>query len=102
MRESRDMRITVMGRGRVGGGLARRWTAAGHEVTVFGRDGGDVTGADVLVVAIPGDAIADGFANVRGLSGQITIDATNKLGDRPAGFASVAAQVKSLTRGPTA
>src|SRR5205085_8303970 len=73
------MRITVIGRGHVGGGLARRWTAAGHDVTTFGRDGGDATGADVVVVAIPGDAIAEGLATVSGLSGQVTIDATNKV-----------------------
>jgi predicted dinucleotide-binding enzyme len=96
------MQIMVIGRGRVGGGLAQRWTAAGHDVTAFGRDGGDATGADVVVVAIPGDAIADGLAKVDGLNGQITIDATNKFGDRPAGFDSVAAQVKSFTGGPTA
>ena len=96
------MQITVIGRGRVGGGLAQRWAAAGHDVTAFGRDGGDATGANVVVVAIPGDAIADGLARVNGLSGQITIDATNKFGERPAGFDSVAAQVKSFTGGPTA
>lgn len=96
------MKITVVGRGRVGGGLAKRWMAAGHDVTTLGRDGGDATGADVVVVAIPGDAIDDGLARVDGLSGQITIDATNKFGERPAGFDSVAAQVKSLTGGPTA
>ena len=96
------MRITVIGRGRVGGSLARRWTAAGHDVTTFGRDGGDATGSDVVVVAIPGDAIAQGLAAISGLRGQVTIDATNKLGDRPTGFRSVAEQVKALTGGPTA
>jgi 8-hydroxy-5-deazaflavin:NADPH oxidoreductase len=71
-------------------------------VTTFGRDGGDATGADVVLVAIPGDAIADGLAAVRGLNGPITIDATNKFGARPVGFDSVAEQVKSFTGGPTA
>jgi len=96
------MRITTIGRGRVGGALARRWVAAGHDVTTLGRDGGDVGGSDVLLVAIPGDAIADALAIVSGLSGQITIDATNRFGERPPGFDSVAEQVKSLTGGPTA
>jgi 8-hydroxy-5-deazaflavin:NADPH oxidoreductase len=96
------MRITTIGRGRVGGALARRWVTAGHDVTTLGRDGGDATGSDVVLVAIPGDAIADGLAMVSGLSGQITIDATNKFGERPTGFDSVAQQVKSLTGGPTA
>lgn len=42
------------------------------------------------------------LSRISGLDGQVTIDATNKFGDRPTGFASVAAQVKSLTGGPTA
>jgi predicted dinucleotide-binding enzyme len=33
------MNITVIGRGNVGGGLARRWERAGHTVTQLGRDG---------------------------------------------------------------
>ena len=96
------MRITTIGRGRVGSALARRWVSAGHEVTTLGRDGGDASGSEVVLVAIPGDASAEGLARVSGLSGQITIDATNKFGERPAGFASVAEQVKSFTGGPTA
>ena len=39
------MRITVIGRGNVGGGLARRWEQAGHEVTTLGREGGDASDA---------------------------------------------------------
>lgn len=96
------MRITVIGRGRVGGSLARRWRAAGHTVTELGRDGGDAAGAEVLLVAIPGDSIADGLSRIQGLGGQVTIDATNKFGERPAGFDSVTKQVQSFTGGPTA
>jgi predicted dinucleotide-binding enzyme len=96
------LRITVLGRGRVGGGLARRWTAAGHDVAAFGRDGGDATGAEVLAVAIPGTAIEAGLASVTGLRGQVTIDASNMFGDRPAGVDAIAHQVKSIVGGPTA
>ncbi|WP_327139720.1 NADPH-dependent F420 reductase [Nocardia sp. NBC_01327] len=96
------MRITVIGRGHVGGGLARRWKAAGHEVTAVGRDGGDATGADVVVIAIPGDSIAAGLAAISGLGGQVTIDASNKFGARPPGYDSVAEQVKAIVGGPTA
>jgi predicted dinucleotide-binding enzyme len=96
------MRITVIGRGHVGGALARRWTAAGHEVTTIGRDGGDATGAEVVVVAIPGDSIAAGLAKVAGLDGQVTIDATNTFGDRPSGYDSIARQVNEIIGGPTA
>jgi 8-hydroxy-5-deazaflavin:NADPH oxidoreductase len=37
--------IFVLGRGNVGGGLARGWERAGHTVTVVGREGGDATDA---------------------------------------------------------
>lgn len=96
------MHITVIGNGHVGGGLARRWAASGHDVTAYGREGGDATAADVVVVAIPGDAIEEGLGRVAGLAGQVTIDATNKFGARPAGYDSVAAQVKAIVGGPTA
>src|SRR5919201_1770921 len=32
LEEEREMKITVIGRGNVGGGLARLWRKAGHEV----------------------------------------------------------------------
>src|SRR5438093_8331494 len=96
------MRITVIGRGNVGGGLTRRWQSAGHVVTALGREGGDAAGADVVLVALPSAAIADGLAKVRNLSGQITLDATNIFGPYPAGYESLAQQVKSIIGGPTA
>ena len=96
------MRITVVGKGNVGGGLARRWEIAGHDVTALGRAGGDATGADVVLVAIPSAVIADGLARVSGLGGQVTIDATNIFGPYPAGYDALAQQVKSIIRGPTA
>src|SRR5690242_6387075 len=96
------MRITVIGRGNVGGSLARRWKAAGHDVTEIGRDGGDATGADAVLVALPPNAIEEGLAKVKGLNGQLTIDATNIWGDYPAGVESLAALVKSKIGGPTA
>lgn len=96
------MQIAVIGKGHVGGGLARRWAAGGHDVTAFGREGGDATGADVVVVAIPGDAVVEGLGRVAGLAGQVTIDATNKFGPRPSGYSSVAEQVKAIVGGPTA
>lgn len=51
------MKITVIGRGNVGGGLARLWQAAGHEVTALGREGGSASGSDAVVVAVPSNAI---------------------------------------------
>jgi predicted dinucleotide-binding enzyme len=53
------MRITVVGKGNVGGGLADLWEQAGHTVTRLGRDGGDVSDAEVVLLAVPGGAIAE-------------------------------------------
>jgi len=96
------MNITVIGRGNVGGGLAKFWRAAGHDVQELGQDGGDASGADVVLVAVPGTAIADALAKVDGLAGKTAIDATNLIGgDRP-DFPSLAHEVKSIVGGPTA
>jgi predicted dinucleotide-binding enzyme len=43
------MRIAVVGKGNVGGGLADLWEKAGQEVARIGRDGGDVSDADVVL-----------------------------------------------------
>jgi hypothetical protein len=90
------MKIAVVGRGNVGGGLAALWEQAGHEVKRIGREGGDVSEAEVVVVAVPGGTIAEALDNVRGMEGKTVIDATNLVGvDPPEGFSSNAEFVKS-------
>jgi 8-hydroxy-5-deazaflavin:NADPH oxidoreductase len=97
------MKISVVGRGNVGGGLADRWEKAGHEVTRIGQDGGDVSGADAVLFAVPGAAIADAVDKVNGLEGQTSIDATNLYNvEPPEGFQSNAEFLKAKTNGPTA
>ena len=97
------MKIAVVGKGNVGGGLADLWERAGHEVTRIGRDGGDVSDAEAVLLAVPGRAIAETFEKVSGLEGKTVIDATNLIGaEPPEGFASNAEFVKSRTNGPTA
>ncbi|MFI1338507.1 dinucleotide-binding protein [Streptomyces sp. NPDC020845] len=96
------MNITVIGRGRVGGGLAKLWEEASHQVTTLGRDGGDASNAEVIVVAVPGHTIADALQKVTGLDGQLTIDATNLYMPRDETYPSLAHQVKSIIGGPTA
>lgn len=96
------MKIAVVGRGNVGGGLADRWGSAGHEVTRIGKDGGDVSGAEAVLLAVPGGAVADAFDAVSGWDGKTVIDATNLVGaEPPGGFSSNAEFVKSKTNGPT-
>jgi 8-hydroxy-5-deazaflavin:NADPH oxidoreductase len=96
------MKITVIGRGNVGGGLAKFWRAAGHEVTELGREGGDASDADVLLVAVPSDAIQDALGKVSGIGGKVTIDATNAFGGRKEDYESIAHEVKAIVGGPTA
>lgn len=96
------MKITVIGRGNVGGGLAKRWQAAGHEVQELGRDGGDASDADVIVVAVPTADIADALGKVTGTQGKVTIDATNAFRSRNEAFESNAHEIKSIVNGPTA
>jgi hypothetical protein len=96
------MKITVIGRGNVGGGLARLWRDAGHEVQELGRDGGDASDADVVLVAVPGPEIANALGRVSGVEGKPTVDATNAIRGRNEEFKSNAHEVKSIVGGPTA
>jgi 8-hydroxy-5-deazaflavin:NADPH oxidoreductase len=97
------MRITVFGKGNVGGGLADVWERTGHHVTRLGRDGGDVSDADVVLLAVPGGSIAEALERLTGAAGKTVIDATNLYNVTPPdGFASNAEFVKSRTGGPTA
>lgn len=95
------MKIAVVGHGNVGGGLAERWRRAGHEVQEIGREGGDVSGSEAILLAVPSGSIADALGRISGLDGTPVVDATNLVpGTRPDGFDSLAEYVKSLTGGP--
>lgn len=97
------MKITTLGRGSIGGTLGRLWTQAGHDVTLLGRDGGDVSDADVVLLAVLSEAVPEALTRVTGLEGKIVLDATNRMtADPPAGHASIAEYVKAQTGGPTA
>jgi 8-hydroxy-5-deazaflavin:NADPH oxidoreductase len=97
------MKVGVIGRGNVGGGLAKLWTAAGHEVKAFGHEGGDASGSDAVLLAVRAAEITDALNGVEGIGDTPVIDATNVVtGGRPEGFASLAEFVKSRTGGPVA
>ena len=96
------MKVVTIGRGNNGGGLAALWRKAGHEVAELGRGGGDASGADVVLVAVPGPAISAALSQVSGLAGKIAIDATNAVPSRNEAFGSLAEEVKSFTGGPVA
>jgi predicted dinucleotide-binding enzyme len=96
------MNITTIGRGNIGGGLARLWEQAGHNVTPLGRDGGDASDADVVLVAVPSGSISDALTTVTGLEGKVAIDATNAFGGRNEQYESLAHEVKARSKGPVA
>ena len=98
------MRITTIGKGTIGGTLARLWTRAGHDVTLLGRAGGDASDADVVLLAVPSAAVQHALHEVTGLHGKTVIDATNRLNGEapPPGYSSTAEYVAASTRGPVA
>jgi 8-hydroxy-5-deazaflavin:NADPH oxidoreductase len=96
------MKITTIGRGNIGGGLARLWEQSGHDVTTLGQEGGDVSEADVVLVAVPSGSISEALAKVTGLKGKIAIDAANAFAGRDERYESFAHEVKTHTNGPVA
>ena len=96
------MNIITIGKGNIGGGLATLWEQAGHNVTTLGREGGDASAADVVLVAVPGGAASDALSKVSGLEGKIAIDAENAFASRNEEYESFAHEVKAHTKGPVA
>jgi hypothetical protein len=91
------MKIAVIGTGHIGGTLGGKWRAAGHDVTYGSRRGGDgqdgpggaplrpigaaIDGAEVVVLAVPGGAVAEVLAeHGQALNGTVVVDATNRMG----------------------
>jgi 8-hydroxy-5-deazaflavin:NADPH oxidoreductase len=96
------MEITTIGKGTIGGGLARLWEQAGHNVTTLGREGGDASDAEVVFVAVPSGSISEALGKVTGLEGKVAIDATNAFAGRDEQYDSLAHEVKAHTNGPVA
>jgi predicted dinucleotide-binding enzyme len=96
------VKITTIGKGTIGGGLARLWERAGHSVTTLGRDGGDASDADVVLVAVPSGSISEALGKMTGLQGKVTIDPTNAFAGRDERYESLAHEVKAHTNGPVA
>jgi len=90
------MKIAVIGTGHIGGTLGTKFRAAGYDVS-FGasnpRDDGPggapvlaagdaLSGADVVLLAVPGKAVPDVLsAQSAALAGKIVIDAVNRIGE---------------------
>jgi predicted dinucleotide-binding enzyme len=88
------MRISIVGAGNVGGALAAGWVAKGHEVVFGVRDPNKIPPgsnvkvasvaaaahfADIIVLAVPWNAVAEAIRSAGSLTGKIILDATNPL-----------------------
>jgi len=89
------MRIAVIGKGNIGGSLGSKWLAAGHDVVYGARDGSGegpggapvrsigaaLEGADVILLAVPGQVVQDVVKEqAAALAGKTVIDAVNRMG----------------------
>ena len=94
------MTIAIVGTGRIGAGLGRAWAAAGHRVTFATRNPDDpkvsvlarsigaeassiaaaLSGADVVVLAVPFGAVPSVAKALPSWEGRVVIDCTNPIG----------------------
>jgi len=97
------MKIAIIGSGNIGGTLGAKWAAAGHAVVFGVRDAGSakaraalgaagerarvdkiagaIADAEVVVLAVPGAAVAETVAaHGAALDGKLVIDTTNQFG----------------------
>jgi 8-hydroxy-5-deazaflavin:NADPH oxidoreductase len=91
--------VTLLGTGNIGGGLARCWSRAGHDVRLAVRDPmapdvvdlvehgakvipieGAAQGTDVLAIAVPAAALPDVIKRLGDVTGKIIVDCTNGIG----------------------
>ncbi|WP_435593744.1 NADPH-dependent F420 reductase [Nocardia sp. bgisy118] len=84
-------KITILGGGRVGSGLATALTRAGHEVTVADRSPGAAADAartaQIVINATPGASSLERLAALREeLRGKILVDVSNATVDGPDGL----------------
>ena len=94
------MKIAIIGAGNVGAALGEGWSKAGHEIrfgvpnpndpkhqtALSAAPGASVStvaeaasGADVIALAVPWDAVPDAVAACGDVGGRVIIDATNPL-----------------------
>lgn len=95
------MTITIIGAGNIGGTLAEKWKAAGHDILIGARNPSDeetlnwaqgigarvltipdaVKAGDAVLIATPGKAVTDLAASLGdALNGKLLMDATNMAG----------------------
>jgi predicted dinucleotide-binding enzyme len=78
------MQIAIMGTGNVAQTLARRWSAAGHEITFGSRDPASASALDAPVTSLA-DAVARHDVVVNATPGSASLELAARIG--PAAFA---------------
>jgi predicted dinucleotide-binding enzyme len=107
------MKISILGPGKIGGGLGRKWKAAGHEIIFGVRNPDDpkytalksegfklvplteaMEASEIIAVAVPFNAAREVLGSARDLSKKIIIDCTNALSGLPSGFLTAAEAIR--------
>mgnify|MGYP000864570447 CR=1 FL=1 len=113
------MRIAIIGTGNVGSALAKKWSAAGHDIHLGVRDIASfdqpeisklpnvqvqtvqeaVKDSDVILLATPAPAAADVAGSLGDTNGKVIIDAMNIVkGNGPEGFNNTSDAILAHTR----
>lgn len=114
------MKIAVIGTGNIGGTLAAKWAAKGHDIYLGVRDKNSFKGkellendrislheikyavqmAEIILIAVPATAAAETAKILGDTEGKIIIDTMNIVRGRgPAGFSSTADAILANTSG---
>ncbi len=111
------MKIAIIGAGNVGGALAKGWARAGHSVILGVRDPQSekikpllasenisaqttqsaANEVEILLIALPINAVVDVLKSLGNLQDKIIIDATNSVFQKPAPYATTFEAIKALT-----
>ncbi len=112
------MKIAIIGTGNVGGALAQKWAAAGHEIFLGVRDttnfkGKELLGtkgisalatkaavaaAEVILIATPAPMVVEVATSLGDTAGKVIIDAMNVVAGRgPQGYQSTAPAILANT-----
>ena len=113
-----QMKIAIIGTGNVGGALATKWAAKGHEINLGVRDTADFKGkellnnpntraysiaeavqrSEVVLLSTPAPLAADVARSLGDTTGKVIIDAMNiVMGRGPQGYANTAQAVLDNT-----
>jgi len=113
------MNIAIIGTGNIGSALGRSWAKAGHKIFLGVRDVENFKGKELLnlpnitvhpiseavklseliLIAVPSQAVADIVKAMGDVSGKIIIDAMNAVRTRPEGYNNTFEALSDLAKG---